>query len=377
MIDISKNARFASNNFLETGFNSLVPTSIADGYFASDLYSDERSRTFKFAGRFLIELNVNDKLYIGASTYTVPAGNYSSAQDLADAINALIAATSITCEPSKEANAYHFKFYKFGSTFTLKLSTLTNAIWQTIGYNTGVDMVAVLGDTSYIANSHLVRLHWPYEEIKINLGYQAAIGFVGIIGDLTKEFKVPENAVVTFMANNVDDFTSPPVNKVLEWTKSGFFQFIDDLIDSNWQYVLIRINHPDGPYHSEIGYLYVGDYAKVPNRNLATGISIGFRDTSTISAADNGQQFTNKKSPYRIISGASVALGKPDDINFIKRIYYLKQTSGPFFVALDPKLYMSESIDEKTVFCRFSKEPDSQHVAQKYFNMSFELTEAF
>ena len=374
MIDNNTDMRFMSNNFIETGYNTREISSIASGFFASDLTTPERSRTFKFGGRFTINAS-NNQIYVNGSPYSITIGEYQSPAALAANIELAIAATNVLVQWD-ETSGGKFIFSLAASPFTLSAATTTNAVWETIGIISGANLIAPFVSTDYRISADMPRWHWPNEVIKFDFGYQASIGFVGMIGDLTRELQIPQGATITFQANNVDDFTAPPVNKVMTWTKRGVFAFIDDVVDSAWRYCRIILQHPEGPIHSEIGYLYIGDYSSFTDRNISTGFEERFVDTSKVSESDDGQLFTNQKTPYRVLTGISVGLANPANVNFLKRLFYLKLKAAPFFVALDPKVRISETIDDLTIFCRFTQEPQNQQVLFNKFELKFELTEA-
>jgi hypothetical protein len=370
MIDTNTDMRFMSNNFLETGFNSLDVTSTAVGYYKSDLYSPERSRTFKFGKRFQIEEDVNDLLYIDGVTIQIPPGTGD--------VDTFVGTVNSNLTPPMTLTYDHntFKFtFSSSNDFTLDASNTTNSMWATLGIIEGAD-ISVGSGSGGSKVSDIPRVHYPNEKITGDLGYQGAIGFVGIIGDLTRELRIPEGSVVTFKANTVNDFTTPLVNKVLTWTKRGLFAFIDEQADTNFRYFEITFAHPDGPFVSEVGYLYVGDYSNFTERNVSVGVGLGFVDTSLVSRSDDGQKYTNQKTAYRTLTGLAVGLAKPVNVTFLKRLYYLKQNSSPFFVSLDPKTEITESIDDMTIFCRFAKEPDTRQILYNNYELNFELEEA-
>jgi hypothetical protein len=364
MIDTNSDMRIMANNLLDTGYNSFAVSSVADGFFEEDLTLPERSRHFKFGGRFTIDAT-NKKIYVNGVTYNLTVGEYNTPADLAAHITTVITAQGVTCSWS----AGNFVFTK-GSSFTLNLATTTDAVWETIGLIDGVNQ----SGTSI--SSDMPRYHYPNESFVIDFGYQAPLGFIALIGDLTQELKIPEGATITLQANNVNDFTSPPVDKTLTWTKRGVFGFIDDVDGDGWRYVKLILDYKSGPYHAEIGYLYIGDYFSFQDRNVSNGIDIGFVDTSMVSDSDDGQQFTNQKASYRKFEGLQVGLALPANVNLLKHLFYLKQMSVPFFVALDPTLAISETLDDMTFFCKFSKEPTGKHVQGRFFDLGFELKEA-
>jgi hypothetical protein len=370
MIDTSKAMRFMTNNFLETGYASLVATSNADGYdFADALNPRERTKVFKFGGRFLID-STNNKMYIGGVTYTIPSFDYLTAQDLCSAINSVITGiASITYGSDND-----FILIPEAAPRTFNLTTTTNAIWETIGFSTGANITAAGVGSENHAN--MVRLHWPYEEITIDFGYQAQIGFIGMISDLAEEFKIPAGAVIEIFGNTVNNFAAPPLSQQITRYETGAFKFLDDISDSAWRYIKLRITCPTGSFLPELGYLYIGDYSVFPERNISTEFEMTHDDGSILSRSDDGQIYSNDKTPLRVYSSLQVGLAKPECAAFLKNIYKLKQLSTPFFVHLDPKEYLSDSFEEHMALVRFSSPPKYKHIIRDLFEFSFELREA-
>lgn len=372
MIDTSKAIRFMTNNYLESGYADLdVSSSHADYDFDDCLDPKQRSKVFKFGGRFLIEAGVNDKIYIAGVTYTIPAGNYSTAVALASAINTAITASGIVC-----TGGFNNEFTLTngsGVSKILNLSNRTTAIWDTIGFTSVTNITAA---PSFENHADENRIHWPYEEITIDFGYQAQIGFVGIISDLASELKIPQGAEIRILGNNVNSFVAPPLDQIIPWYTSGAFKFIDDTTDSVWRYVKLRITCPTGNFIPELGYLYIGDYSVFPERNIGNGFELDFDDRSILSTSDDGQVYANDKTPLRVFSSLEVGLARPDAAAFLKRIYKLKQLSTPFFVSLDPQMYFSDSFDEHLALVRFTAPPKYKNILKNLSQLNFELKEA-
>jgi hypothetical protein len=373
-IDTNKDMRWMTNNFLESGLNSFTVSSENTYYPFTNLTDyNQRAKTFKFGGRFLIEEDVNDKFYIDylgtPSVYQVPADDYATLDDL---LTAIFAASSSVYEFSYDGDT-NVIGVSAAIPFTLQLSLTTESIWETIGYTNGVDQ-SILASAVYEADE--ARFHWPYEEINVDFGYQAPIGFVGFIGDLAEEFKIPEGAVVRFMGNTIDDFTSPPLDKNLVWTDTGIFEFMDDIDDSAWRYIKITIACPSGPFYPEFGCLYIGDYTTLDGRNISTGVEMDLIDPSEQSLSEGGQLFTNDKTPFREFSSLDIGLASPEHVAFFKALYKLKQKSVPFFVSLDPTEFLSDSPDEYLAYVRFPESPKYKHILNNRFEVSFFLREA-
>lgn len=367
MIDTSTAMRFMTNNFLESGYSALDVSSSADGFFISTaLDPKQRTKVFRFGGRFTIDSS-NNKIYVGGVTYTLDNGEYTGST-LASHIQTKIAASGVSVIYSSVN--FDFSFSKV-TNFTLNLATTANSVWQTLGFSTGVNFTGTLKD----ADS--TRMHWPNEKISIDFGYQAPIGFVGLIGDLGQELRIPSGATINFKANTVDDETSALIDVTIPWYERGAFRFIDDIAGDGWQFVWLTITCPTASIPIDIGYLYIGDYSSFPeDRNIGTGFEETLTDMSMISRSDAGQIYGNPRTPMRSYSSLQVAIAKKEVTAFLKNIYKLKQLDTPFFICLDPTTYLSNEFDEHLALVRFKEPPTYRHVIRDRFMVGFSVEEA-
>ena len=369
MIDTSKALRFMSNNFLETGYADLDVSSADDNHpFANCLDPLQRTKTFKFGGRFTIDAT-NNKIYVNGNTYTIPSGEYTGTT-LATAISLLI-------EIPESTFIYYYPedrvFQFIGANYVLNTSQVLNAVWTTLGFTTGVDRAMTSSETTADAD----RIHWPNEKITIDFGYQAAIGFVGIIGDLGQELRIPQGATINFKANTVNDEATALVDVTIPWYERGAFRFIDDIAGAGWRYVWLTITCPTGAFNPEFGYLYIGDYSVFPDdRNIGTGFDEDWQDNSMISSSDAGQIYGNPRTPMRGYTSLQVGVAKPEVTAFLKNLYKLKGLTVPFFICIDPTSYLSSSFDEHLAFVRFRQPPRSKHILRDMFEIGFEVREA-
>lgn len=370
-IDTSKNLRFMSNNFLETGYAALsVSSEDAANPFTNAMDPQQRTKTFKFSGRFTIDAS-NNKIYINGNTYTLTPGEYTSGAALAAHISLVIAAENVSCQYSTLGLDFYFIAL---ADWDLNLATVANAVWTTLGFTTGADAHVLSGEEK---RADAVRIHYPNEEIAVDFGYQAAIGFIGIIGDLGQELKVPPGATIRFRANTVNDKATALVDVTIPWYERGAFRFIDDIAGAGWRYVWLTITCPTASSHPEFGYLYIGDYSSFPDdRNIGTGFEDTFQDDSMLSASDNGQIYGNDRTPVRIYSALEVGVAKAEVVAFLKNLYKLKQLTTPFFISLDPTNYFSDSPDEHIAFVRFMTPPKNKHILRNLFQTGFEVREA-
>lgn len=373
MIDDSKDMRWMMNNFMESGYGSFVVSSEdPDKPKLNMINGAQRTEVFKFGGRFLIEEDVNDHFYIdylGSQDYTIPSGDYGSLEELLTAMNT--ASANVWIFSADENNIVSLS--SAIGPYVIALVNRNYAVWDTIGF-TQISNEPMIANEVYVADE--ARVHWPYEEITVDFGYQAPIGFIAMISDLAEEVRIPEGATITIMANTVNSFVTPPLSQTIPWYKTGCFKFIDDVADSAWRYVKIRIECPSGPFIPEIGYLYIGDYQTSGVRNIGTGFGLDFEDASNLSSSDEGQIYGNSKTPVRAYSSLEIGLARPAQAAFLKQAYAYKQKLIPFFVALDPKVYLSDSFDEHLSYVRFTASPRYVHILRNIFQLSFELKEA-
>ncbi len=370
MIDTDKSMRWMFTNLLNTGYNSFEVSSEHASYPKENMLDgSQRTKVFRFGGRFLIEEDVNDKIYINSTPYQIPADDYNDLNSLLTAINTLLAGLA----SFSYGGSTNIISVSDATTFTLNLTSTTEAAWETLGF-TGAADVVVTGGSNLDADE--ARVHWPYEEITVDFGYQASIGFVGMIHDLALEMKIPEGAEIKILGNTVNSFVAPPLEQVIPWYSTGVFKFIDDIDDSAWRYVKIRITCPSGPFIPEIGFIYLGEYEKFTDKNIGTGFGLSHEDNSQLSQADSGAQYYNARTSPRVLSNMSVGLARPTHAALLKRIYALKGRGIPFFVALDPQSYLSDTFDEHLAYVRFTEPPRYQHILRNIFELSFNLREA-
>lgn len=367
MIDKNKSMRWMTNNFLEVGVSSIQTSSENPNFPKSNLYGKDRNKPFKFNGRFLIEEDVNDKIYINGDTWVIDSGDYRSFDDLLSA--PISGPSSLSLFRDGDTNTFGLVFSS--GSFTLNLSNRNESAWDTLGFTNTVDL-EVLGNTVFANES---RVHWPYDYLKFDIGYQAPVGFIGMVSSIAEEFTIPAGAIVRVQGNNVDSFISPPLDMAIPWYKTGMFKFIDDIEDSVFRFIKIIIQCPNSSIIPEIGYLYIGDYETGGNRNISTGFELSYVDLSVLSSSDGGVVYDNPKPSYRVYSALNIELTRQDQAAFLKDIWRRKKRNNPFFIALDPTSYLSFTPDEHIAFVTFEDSPKFLHILRNIFSLSFSLKE--
>lgn len=373
-IDTTCKFRMMRNNYLELSFNSLTVSSSNGSFPQANIYDKIRSKPFYFAGRFEITAS-NNQLYFNdgsAKTATITVGEYTQttlATEITTQMNAI--SSGFTC--SYESTDL-FKFAN-GSSFTLSLTSTTNAIWDTLGYSGAAD----LSGTAITADQ--VRAHYPFEYVKVDFGYNAQVDFVGMISSLENNFLIPESATVTIEANNIDEWTAPPLSVTPSLSTLGAFYFIDD-VDSSYRWWRIKVENISQERNSlglydGIGHLYIGGVESLTtdNRNMSGGFGHASVDLSDMSESDTGRKFFNTRIKRQEIGSIQVGLLGTTDKNVLEQFYDDVGTHNPFFISIDPTIAITDDIKKLTRFVYFKDAPSFQHVFYNRFNCSFSLEE--
>lgn len=370
-VDTSCNFRFMNSNLLAGSLPARTYSSETTGFEFANALTSDRTDYWKPDSYFLID-STNNKIYIndGADkTATITAGDYTGAT-LATEIQTQLNTVSSNFTVSY-TSSYGFNISNSGS-ITLRLSEDTNAAWETIGFVSGIDT----SGTNLDADEQ--RNHWPYQWVKCDFGYQASIGFLGIISALPDAFPMSSVGTVTIEANNIDDFTSPPLSETATITKAGVFKFLDD-VDSSYRYWRLKIYDPyySGGPNIQIGNIYLGEYEQFTARNISPEFSYSIVDRSEVIESKGGKLYFDTKDKFYQFEGLEAAL--LDKTNRLKTENLFKQVgiSSSFYIAIDPKQAVSNSIEEFTHYVFFSGAPSFTHVFSEYFTARFNLREAF
>lgn len=369
MITGNKRIRFCENNFVEsstvTGFSSELAS-----FPFSNLYLDERTKLWKPSGCFEIS-GINNKLHIndGADkTATISVGKYATPNSLATEIQTQLNTVSSGFTVTYEST-YKFKIAR-GSSFTLRLSVLTDSIAPSMGFNSVIDITGL----SALADS--VAIHTS-EWVTFDLGFAASVDFIAMIGPIDEIFTLSPTASIKAYANNINDFSAPALVKTLTRLDGGVMNFIDDA-DSSFRYWKIEIIDKDnyrGPQCFAIGNLYLGDYQTLTSRNLENGFTIEYQDNSIKTEAESGALFFDKKPKTRNFGGMSLGYLSREDKKTFTDLFQKLGLSTPFYISLDPTGCFSDNLDELTIYCRFDSEPQARHVIRDVFSISISATE--
>lgn len=375
--------RFMANNLASLNKNSLTFSSETTGFEASNALNEFRSDTWKAAGHFEVSDGSatydgaqNDQLYIndgGAVTVTVTAGQYTTGAALATQIQTDLNAASSnwTCTYDLSGGTYKFTIGNSGSV-TLVLSSTSNAIWDDLGYTSTTDQTG----TSFVANEQ--RAHTS-EYLRLDMGYQAEMTFIGIIGDVAGSFGLSSQATVTLKGNNIDtNWSSPDFSVTLTVTDKGIYTWNDTNSDARYRFWRLeyedKYNSTAGP-NIEIGSVYLGSYQCMLNRNITQGLTDTLIDPSIVSESEAGVRYFDKRTKHTLFSNIEIPFMDETDKDELKDVFNTVGITTPFYVSLDPLTNFSSDITDFTKYVVFESPPQIVNSGACRWSTSFVLRE--
>lgn len=367
-----KKVRFFSNNFLETNFTY---SSQQTSFPALNSINKSRSKVWKPAGNFEITSS-NNKLYINDGsdkTVTLTVGSYTYATLASHIQTQLNAASSNWTVTYANTTTFKFTVNRSSGTAILRLSVTTDAVWDTIGFTGSVD----LSTPAFIADEQ--RNHTS-EWVKCDMGVPQVATFAAIISEVDEIFTLSASAVVKCQANNIDYWVTPPVDITIPVGDISAMKLLDDDNTATYRYwkfeVIDRLNFR-GPEGLKFAYIYVGDHTTVTLTNIATGFVKELTDPSNLLQSESGALFFEERPRYLTINNASIQLLAGSERAELEQLFYDVGVRDPFFISIDPGVCVTESLEELTRFVIMIRPPTLAHVIRDYYNISFEMREAF
>jgi len=367
--------RFMDNNLGELTTASIMKSSQLSAFPVSNINNKFRSKVWRPDGYFLITLDSNDLLYINDGsdkTVTITAGEYNPttlATEIQTQLNTV--SSGWTFDYNNTAGEFSFRF-AHASGHTLRFSQQTEALWADLGFVLTTDEVI---STERIADEP--RNHM-YEFVQWDLGYNAPVEFFGVISPLGEEFTLSVDATIKIQANNLSDFTSPPLDVTLTRQDQGLFRFFDDIADTGyrfWRFYFEDKTNTGGPEGFEFSYIYLGDYTTLTGTNIQNGFRKRIVDPSLRTTSEQGQIYFDRKTKYSEFTSAGIALLTKGERDTLEQLFYDFGTHTPLFVSLDPALCISDELGDFTKYVIFDREPEFRHVRHQYFNMTLQLRE--
>lgn len=369
--------RFMDNNLAELTTNSITFSSALSAFPGSNATNNKfRSKVWAPSGFFDITAT-NNLLYINdgsdkTAIITVSSSAYTTPELLAIEIETQLntVSTGWTCDYDRSGETYRFRI-AHASTHTLKFSSTTNSIWDTIGFVTASDEVI---STERFADEQ--RNH-SSERVTFDLGYNHDVTFFSVISTLDQLFPLSSTATLNLHANNLDQWDSPPLSVSLTRSDGGLFKFMDDITTGYrfWRFEYIDKYNPLGPDGIQIGYIYLGDYTTLTNRNISNKFIKSFVDPSIIQTSESGALYFDQKTKYAKFDSLSIEYLDRDQRDSLEQLFYNFGKTTPFFVSLDPTLCISNELYDMTKYVVFNSEPQWRHVVRDLFTMSLSFRE--
>lgn len=350
-------ARFCFNNWLDS--TSIEVSSEQALYPGTNLVNSIRSRVWKANGLFEITA-LNNTVYVNASSFTVPVGNYTFAT-LATAFAAAsggfaLTLTRITGDKARITS---------GSSITFKLSTSTNAIWSTLGFVTTSDYtgLTVTADDRAFHSS---------EWIKVDMGIAQECNFAALIGKNGEPFQINPSASVRLQANNVDSWVSPNYDAAMEVDFKG--AFIAPNSPGSHRYWRMKIVDPSND-SVQAAVAYIGTAYIPSNTNIATGFTRSSQDLSIRAYSESGTLYVDERPKVATLTSMQMQLLKDDDLYDAEQLMYDLGVNEPFFLCIDPSSAVSSKLSDMTHYVALDGPAQFQHVIGGYYNSSFQLRE--
>lgn len=367
-----KQVRFMNNNFLQSSFTY---SSQLSSFPAVNVFNTSRSKVWKPAGNFEITTS-NQKLYINDGsdkTITLTVGAYTYATLAAHIQTMLNASSSNWVCTYDNLLTYKFTISRSSGTNVLRKSQTTNAVWDTLGYTGVVD----ISSDPFIADEQ--RNHTS-EWVQCDLGVPQLATFGGILSGIDKIFTLSTSATIKCRANNIDYWVSPPVDITITPGQISAMALLDTANSATyrfWRFEIMDRKNFRGPEGLEFAFMYIGDHTTIVNTNWATGFSKELTDPSNLLQSENGALFFEKRPRYLTINNCSIELINAQEREDIEQLFYDIGTRQPMFVSIDPDVAVSLSLEELTRFMIMTRPPKLDHILRDYYNISFEMREAF
>jgi len=364
--------RFMNNNYISRVFTY---SSQQAAFPAANVYNTSRSRVWKPSGNFEVTAS-NKNIYINDTTdktVALTVGSYTPATLASHIQTALnVASTSWICTYDS-SSTFKFTIERSAGTADLRKSQTTNSAWDMLGFSGNTD----LSGSPFVADEQ--RNHTS-EWVQCDLGVPQQATFVGLISGIDEIFTLSETATVKIKANNIDFWTSPPVDITIDVEDAGCLKFIDVINTASYRYWRVefvdRLNYR-GPEGIKIAYVYVGDHVTMTNTNIARGFSKQLIDPSNVLESENGALFFETRPRYLSISSAQIQLLNGAELREIEQTFYDLGVREPFFISIDPSMAVSDSLGELTRFMVMTAAPTFDHIIRDYYNIQFEMREAF
>lgn len=211
--------------------------------------------------------------------------------------------------------------------------------------------------------------------ITADLRFENELGFIGMVGKGNQPFFISATGTITLEANNLDEFTSPPLSVEIPITDLSAIKFLDEIEDTRYRFIKITIDDSLNPNPIEIGHLYLGSYLTLEKRNVANGFTKAITDPSTEQESISGALYFDERNRYFRFNDLFIGIMLRDDRLELEQFFYDVNTTQSFFMSIDPILCISNELDEFTKFVKFAAEPRIDNVKNDMFNFAYNVRE--
>lgn len=354
MTTAATNARFCFNNWLDS--TSITASSALSGYPATNLVHSIRSKLWKAEGLFEIS-SANNKVYINGTTYTLTIGSYTSAT--------LITHFNSVTSQTLSRDAFGKFTITLGASGTLNLGTTTNAIWETLGYLTSVNL------TGTVFQADEARYHTS-EWIKVDMGLPQLPTFASLIAAANNVF-TGNVATITLEGNNINQWVSPPVSIAMEVSDKGAFVAVDLDVQPCRYWRIKMVDKTNGALSGAVAY--IGDSISLADTNMAVGFTRMREDQSVRLYSESGAMYIDRRPKVMALSNVSVQFLKDTELADMEQLFYDIGVESPFFLCIDPQKGVSSNLSDMTHYVYATSAPQISHVLRGYYNLSVELRE--
>ena len=372
------NLRWMDNNFIDLDAfdaGNITASSALSSFPARNFANTARSKIWRPAGNFEVTTS-NQNIYINDGTdktAVLTVGSYtpaSLATEIQTQLNAVSANWTCSYDLSTE---YKFTISNTGSV-TLRFATTTNAAWDMLGYTLTSNQTS----TSFKAQEQ--RNHTA-EWYKLDASASVTFDTFMVISPIDEVFPLSTNATIKLQANNVDVWTSPPLDRTITRLDNGLYDFFDDDLTETlrtyryWRFYYEDRLNPKGPEGVSFGHVYMGDYLTT-NTNVASGFTKPTVDPSRASESESGARFFEERTKYTLLNGMAYQVIAEDDRLALEGLYSEFGRTRPLFVSVDPKLEISPNLGNLTYYVNFNADPTPQSLFRDKYSYTLSLREA-
>lgn len=337
-----------------------------------------RQKPWRTAIGWTIVAGFNNKLDFnrgGVKVATITAGTYTSAQTIAEAVRAALAAADggVTWEVTYTAG-HKFRIRDAaGAPLNFNLLWATGAnVATSIGLDLGFEVSDDTGTFDYTADDDSYQgRHY----LKINRSDAATFDAQAIALLEHNLLALSSNQAVKIQGNATDSWTAPTFSQTLSATddpRVEFFSVVKTF--AWWRFVVEDVSNPAGYF--ELGILFLGEYDR-PSINTTDDLADEGEDFSSVETGLVGTHFVDRQ---RSRARWSIEFSTMESIDraIFEHLIDVRGVGQNFFLVWDfnsPSGSSSPGTDGAT-YGFMAARPKKQHVPNAYWTYTFPFFEA-